>query len=398
MSLRDSSRQMMLIARKDLQGTFRSKMGLAAVIIAPLIMMALLGYVFPSVGKLHDIPFAVVNGDERAAERDSPSSLFLGRFASENEASHSFVLRQYATEKEARAALRSRDISGVLIIPPGFSDIAERGINVNPLTVLYDQSNPTLGRLVAGEASRIVGTLGQKEAVDNVQQSTRYRTDASAEAFIQPYETHVTGATAVSPSYFQFLAPGLMTLMAVGAVMSGLPASFNTEKNKGTLDTLLVAPIGRWTLIMGKVLAQFARGLFQSCVLFALAMLIFGVRLGGSLPLALFILVLTIASFVGLGVLLTSLAATDEGSGLGMLFYLPSLLLAGVVFPIEQLPIALQYVSKALPLTYAVTAMRKVMILGADITDVIPELLILVAFGVVSFLLAGRVFNRAFTR
>lgn len=398
MTFADAARQALLVARKDLQGTFRSKMGLAAIILAPLLMMMLLGYVFPSVGAIHDIPFGIVNADERADDPRSPSSHFVQRFASENEVVGSFVLLQFETEDDARAALRARDVRGVLIIPPGFSENADTGIRVNPLQVLYDQSNPSLGRLVAGEASRIVAKLGEEEAIENVQGSTRYRTDSSAEAFIQPYETTVSGATAVSPSYFQFLAPGLMTLMAGGAVMSGLPASFNTEKSKGTLDTLLVAPIGRWTLIMGKVLAQFARGIFQAAVLFGLAMFLFDVSLGGSLLLASFVLVFTIASFVGIGVLLTSLAANDEGGGLGMLFYLPSLLLAGVMFPIEQLPIALQWVSKALPLTYAVTAMRKVMILGAGIQDILPEMLILLAFGVASFAFAGHVFRRAFTK
>lgn len=398
MSARAAVHQALLVARKDLQGTFRSKAGIVTLIAAPLIMMALLGYVFPNVGSIHDVPFAVVNNDAESADRWSPSNTFLGRFAAANDRSGSFELLQYASEADAREALRQRDVRGILLLPENFSAVAREGAAVNTLTILYDQSNPALGRLIGGEAARMVAQLGAEDARDNVQQSTRYRTDASAEAFISPYSAQVRGATIASPSYFQFLAPGLMTLMAVGAVMSGLPASFNTEKSRGTLDSLLVAPIGRWTLIAGKVLAQFARGILQAGILFLLAILLFGVKIAGSLGVAALLLILTIVAFVGIGVLLTSLAALDEGGGLGMLFYLPALLLSGVVFPIEQLPIALQWVSKVIPLTYAVTAMRKVMILGAGLGDILPEILILCAFGVVSFAFAGRYFNRAFTR
>ncbi|HUR69747.1 MAG TPA: ABC transporter permease [Candidatus Thermoplasmatota archaeon] len=398
MSAGETLRQVGLIAGKDLRATLRSKAALAAIIIAPLIMMTLLGYVFPSVGKVEDIPFALVNADDEASVATSPSNLFLEKFVSVNEDSRSFILYQYTTEEAAREALRSRDVRGILIVPPGFSDASRAGTQPATLRILYDQSNPALGRLVAGEAGRIVAGIGTQEAIENVQRSTRYRSDASAETFLQPYRSEASGSTAVSPSYFQFLAPGLMTLMAVGAVMSGLPASFNTEKTTGTLDTLLVAPVNRWTLIAGKVVAQFARGLFQAGILFGLAMLLFGVKIGGSLGVAGLILILTISSFVGIGVLLTALAASDEGGGLGMLFYLPALLLSGVMFPIEQLPTVLQWISRALPLTYAVTAMRKVMILGAGLGDVLPEILILLAFGIVSFAFAGRAFNRAMTR
>jgi ABC-2 type transport system permease protein len=76
----------------------------------------------------------------------------------------------------------------------------------------------------------------------------------------------------------------------------------------------------------------------------------------------------------------------------------PMMFLTGVFFPIQQMPWFMQWISNILPLTYAVTAMRKVMILGAGVQDIIPELAILIGFGVVMLLIAIPVFRRAMTR
>lgn len=398
MNASETARHAGLIALKDLRDTFRSRVGVVTLVAAPLIMMVLLGYVFPSVGSLEDQPLAVVNLDEEAADPQSPSSAFLGRLAAANEERGAFVLLLYGSEEEAREALRGRDVGGILVVPPTFSADSRHGGLVSTITVLYDQSNPGLGRLVAGEAARLVDQLAAEEGRENVRHATRISSEEAVSAFVRPYVATARAASVAPPSYFQFLAPGLMTMMATSAVMTGLPASFRKERDRGTLDTLLVAPVGRWTLIAGKIIAQVARGFFQAAVLFVLAILVFDVTIAGSLTLVLLTLVLTVLSFVGIGVLLTALSADEDGGGFTGMIFLPMLFLSGVIFPVEQLPGPLQLVSKLIPLSYAVAAMRKIMILGAGIGDVLPELAILAVFGAVSLAIAGPVFVRAFTK
>lgn len=397
-ALVETARHAGLIAKKDLRDTFRSRAGVVSLVAAPLIMMVLLGYVFPSVGLLEDAPLAVVNLDEEAGDESSPSNVFVGRLAAKNAERGAFTLYRFESEADAREALRSRDVGGILLVPPTFSEDSRHGGLVTTITVLYDQSNPALGRLVAGEAARLVDEIAAEDGRENVRHSTRISSEEAVSAFVRPYVATARAASVAPPSYFQFLAPGLMTMMAVSAVMTGLPASFRKEKDRGTLDTLLVAPVGRWTLIGGKILAQVARGFFQSAVLIVLAVVFFDVAIAGSLALALFALVLTVVSFVGIGVLLTALSADDDGAGFTSMIFLPFLFLSGVIFPVEQLPGPLQVVSKLIPLSYAVAAMRKIMILGAGITDVLPELAILAIFGAVSLAISGPVFVRAFTR
>ncbi len=174
-----------------------------------------------------------------------------------------------------------------------------------------------------------------------------------------------------------------MMIVMMGA-MTGIPRAIAHEKEIGTFDGILAAPVNDLSIIMGKTLAQTVRGFIQGIIVMIIAILIFGVSVQGSLPLTGVVLLLGIFSFIGLGILLTSLSNNEEtASILMMVLQFPMMFLTGIFFPIQQMPWFMQYLSQLLPLTYAVTAMRKVMILGAGIEDVVPEVVILIAFGAV---------------
>jgi ABC-2 type transport system permease protein len=104
-------------------------------------------------------------------------------------------------------------------------------------------------------------------------------------------------------------------------------------------------------------------------------------------------------SFVGLGVVLTSFAKDQETAMMIMMTLMfPMMFLSGVFFPVQQMPWYMQAISKALPLTYAADALRKVMVLGAGIPQITTELTVLITFGVVMTAIAVPVFKRAMTR
>jgi ABC-2 type transport system permease protein len=161
----------------------------------------------------------------------------------------------------------------------------------------------------------------------------------------------------------------------------------------------MVAPINRLSIILGKTLAQTARGLLQGTLILVLATILFGVTIHGSLLLVFGLLVLGVFSFVGLGVVLTSFAKDQETAMMIMMTLMfPMMFLSGVFFPIQQMPWYMQDISKVLPLTYAAQALREVMVLGAGISAISTEVTILVVFGVVMTTIAVPVFRRAMTR
>jgi len=188
-------------------------------------------------------------------------------------------------------------------------------------------------------------------------------------------------------------------MVVMMALMTGLPHAISYEKDMGTLDGMLAAPINRLSIILGKVMAQTVRGMIQGFIILLLAVLLFGVVIEGSILLVIFLILLTVFSFVGLGILITSFTENEETATMVMMTLMfPMMFLSGVFFPLQQMPWYMQGIAHFLPLTYATTALRKVMVLGADIPAVGTEILILVGFGIVLLLIAVPMFKRAMSR
>jgi ABC-2 type transport system permease protein len=127
-----------------------------------------------------------------------------------------------------------------------------------------------------------------------------------------------------------------------------------------------------------------------------MAILVFGITIRGNPLLIAAILVIGTLSFLGLGIVATALTKEQESAQLVLgLLQFPMMFLSGVLFPVEQMPSFLQTVSRVLPLTYAVEALRKVMILGAGLDAILGPLTILIALGVVTMTLGVPLFDRA---
>jgi ABC-2 type transport system permease protein len=190
-----------------------------------------------------------------------------------------------------------------------------------------------------------------------------------------------------------------MAMTVMMSVMTGLPVAISQEKEVGTMDGMMVAPINRLSIILGKTLGQTARGLLQGVIIFLLAIGLFGVAIQGSVLLVFAMLLLGVFSFVGLGIVITSFTKDQETAQMLMMTLMfPMMFLSGVFFPIQQMPWYMQDISKVLPLTYASDALRKVMVLGAGVSQISTDLLVLIAFGAVMIAIAVPVFRRMMTR
>jgi ABC-2 type transport system permease protein len=139
--------------------------------------------------------------------------------------------------------------------------------------------------------------------------------------------------------------------------------------------------------------------MIQGFIILFLAVVLFGVIIEGNILLVIFLILLTVFSFVGLGILITSFTENEETATMVMMTLMfPMMFLSGVFFPLQQMPWYMQGLAKFLPLTYATTALRKVMVLGADISAVGTEVLILVAFGIVLLAIAVPMFRQAMSK
>jgi ABC-2 type transport system permease protein len=244
----------------------------------------------------------------------------------------------------------------------------------------------------------VVSRMGTEKAVSSVNATTGLDRNSSV-ALVTPYMIHNKGTVSGNPSYFQFLAPGMMMMVVMFSVMLGLPRAISHEKEAGTFDGILAAPTSRFSIILGKTIAQSVRGIIQGAVVLLLALVIFGVTINGSILLVFALLLLGIFSFIGIGIAITAGAKDEEtAQTFMMILQFPMMFLSGIFFPVEQMPSILQWVSKVLPLTYAAQAMRKVIVLGAGVEDIVFEIVVMFVFGLVMLVVAIPLFKRAMTR
>ena len=188
-------------------------------------------------------------------------------------------------------------------------------------------------------------------------------------------------------------------MVVMMTVMTGIPEAISKEKEMGTFDGMLSAPINQISIIIGKTMALCTRGFIQCIIILLIAILIFGVTFQGSLLLAFLMLLLAIFSFIGVGILAISMSGDQASSTMIVnLLMFPMMFLGGVFYPIQQMPGFMQTIAQFIPITYAADAMRKIILLNAGIGDIMYQIIILVAFGVVTMAIAVPLFRKSMTR
>jgi ABC-2 type transport system permease protein len=392
MSAKNVFRHSLWICWKDLLEFSRSKLRLVMLVLMPLFMMVVVGFIFPSGSSISDTPIALANMDN-----GSMGTSFITQLNAINNKTGMMKLSTAKDYDDIKNMLQNNEINGGIIISENFSSNLLAG-KQGYITVVIDQSNPQMSLTIQGVLSKTIESMGEQMAIHQL--NIKYNVSTTqATSMVKPYTVQSQGIVAGEPNYFQFVAPGIIAMVVMMALMTGLPHAISYEKDIGTLDGMLAAPINRLSIILGKVIAQTIRGMIQGFIILILAVVLFGVVIEGNILLVIFLILLTVFSFVGLGILITSFTENEETATMVMMTLMfPMMFLSGVFFPLQQMPWYMQGIAHFLPLTYATTALRKVMVLGADISAVGTEILILVGFGIVLLLIAVPMFKRAMSR
>jgi ABC-2 type transport system permease protein len=391
MAMGDILRHSFWISWKDLVDLWRNRMALVMLILMPLFMMVMVGYIFPDESSLEGSPIGLANNDEGPY-----GAVFAQQLSLIAEQTGMMELKNRSGFEDIKDGILEGELYGGVIIPTDFSTRASDNGTQAPIEIVTDQSNPQMSLTLEAVLAQVVEELGKQNAIQEVSRIDPNIDIVEASIIVEPYTVERKGLVPGSPSYFDFIAPGIMAMTVMMSVMTGLPHAISYEKEFGTLDGMMVSPINRMAIILGKTLAQTARGLIQGLLILALAILIFGVTIQGNFALVLLLLILGVFSFVGLGIVITSFAKDEQTATMVMMTLMfPMMFLSGVFFPLQQMPEFMQYIAWALPLTYATSALRKVMVLGADVTTISTEVIILLLFGAVLLAIAVPLFKRA---
>ncbi|HHF08613.1 MAG: ABC transporter permease [Thermotogae bacterium] len=351
------------IAFKDLKYFFRSRIAIFAFLIMPIFMMLMTGYIFPKMQSGANVKVAVYSLDSGF------------RKMMENKKTENFIFVD--SEEELKQFLLDEKADVAMVIPEGFLSAMLKKQEIK-VRLIPSPSNPQMAMAAAqGITASIGGSIGNMN-----------------DKFTLEMENPGGGEF----NYYSFMAPGIMAMVAIMSVVNGLAAAITTEKERGTLDGILTTPIPRYSIVLGKTLAQGIRGILQAIIILLIAVFLFGATVQGSILLALFVLVLGIMSFIGVGIIITAGAPDQETSQMILTTLMfPMMFLSGVFFPVNQMPSFMQSISKFFPLTYAAEALRKVMVLGGTFQNISGDVIILLIFSVITFSLAVPLFGKLTT-
>jgi ABC-2 type transport system permease protein len=269
-----------------------------------------------------------------------------------------------------------------VVIPPDFSeDLHAR--RPAQLQVLVDATDP----LLATSAVNAATAIGQSRSLDlsiRVLESMGISSppDALLDVRVRAwYNPDMVSAL--------FIVPGLIGAMLMQTTMTIVAAVIVREKERGTLEALIVSPIRRWELILGKLVPNIAVAYAQMTLALVIGVLFFGVPIRGSLPLLYLLSLVFITGSLGLGIYISTLAETQhQAMQISFFFLLPGIYLSGLLFPIEGMPPVGQVLAHLMPLTYYLQILRGILLKGIGITYLWSQLLILAAFGAVVFTLS----------
>lgn len=366
------------LIRKEFIQILRDPRTLALILVIPVMQLFLIGYA--ATNDVRNVPLAVFDQDRgpearRLLDAYRAADYFQLRFEAGSEAE----LRQFIDRGEARAGL---------IIPPDFSN---RLLSEEPGQVVFvlDGSDPT----VASTSLSAAQMIGQSLGVELMTRRLERRGQVSA--LVQPVDvrTQVWYNPDLVSAYF--MIPGVigMILYALTSILTA--TAIVRERERGTIEQLIVTPIRPWELVIGKMLPYILLALLNTLEVIAIGSWWFHVPVRSDLGLIMLLSALFLLSGLGIGLFASTIASTQQEAMLIVwMTLLPAIFLSGFFFPLEAMPKLLQWISSLFPLRYYLVIIRSLMMKGVGIAALKNEIIALAVFGSGILLVASLRFRK----
>ncbi len=358
-----------IIAKEFLQ-LWRDRLALTLMLFVPVVMLFIFGWAINT--DVKHVPTAVLD-----QSRSIEARRLLEAFAN----SQYFDLRHDAASyRELTRLIDSGRAKVGIVIPPDFDrQLARRAVEVQ---VIVDASDPQ----VATSAMNAATALGAQRALDVLA-----RTTDSAVLRGRPAPVDVRVRAWYNPDLLSamFIVPGLIGALLMQTTVSVMAISIVRERERGTLEALVVSPIRRWELLVGKIAPNLLVAYGQMTMALLVAHFVFEVPVRGSLALLYALSAVFMWGTLGVGIYLSAVARTvPQAMQLSFLTFLPSIYLSGLLFPIEGMPRGAQLLASVIPLTYYLRVVRGIVLKGIGLADLWADLLPLAVFGAVVFTLS----------
>ena len=354
------------IVRKEFVQLFRDRRMLALILVIPLVQLFLLGYA--SNTDLRDVPMAVFDQSHTAAARALLDAYRVTDYFK--------VAYEVGSDAELRSLIETGQAAMGLIIPPDYATQLNAG--QAQVALIVDGSDASK----AGTVLSVSQLIAQNHATRLfAAKLTRSGVNLTLQLPVELRTTVWYNPDMVSA---YFMIPGVigMILYAITAILTA--TAVVRERERGTIEQLIVTPIRPWELVVGKILPYVILGLFDAAEVIAVGHWWFGVPVRGSLLLIAGVSALFLFSGLGIGLFASTIANTQQEAMLTVFMtILPAIFLAGFFFPLENMPMFLQVVSYIIPLRYFLKIIRVLLLKGVGLESIQGDVLALVAFGVV---------------
>ena len=355
--------------RKELLQLKRDRLTFAMMTGIPAIQLLLFGFAIQT--DVRHLPTVVL--DESATQE---SRALIDRVVNTGNFD---LVGMVADREEVRRAIESGRAYAALVIPPEYARDLKRGRTARA-QMIVDAADP----MASGAAMSGASLAGQAESMERMPGLRALPVQMAVRPWYNPGLESST-----------FIVPGIIGVLLSMTLVLITSMAIVRERERGTLEQLVVTPIGRTSIMLGKLIPFLLIGYVQITVVLLLGKLVFHVPIRGSLiTFYTFSLPFMVAS-LGVGLLISTLVKTQaQAVQLGFFYLMPNILLSGFMFPRIAMPEVAQWIGAALPLTYYLTMLRGILLKGVETRSLVNEALILTAFSVVLIGLAVRRFHK----
>lgn len=372
------NKRLFSLIRKEFIQIWRDPRTLMLVIAIPVMQLLLMGYAATT--DVRNIPMAVLDQD-----RGAPARELLDAYRA---ADYFHIALEVDSEDEMQVAIDQGEAKVGLLIPADYSQRL-KGEGSAHVAFILDGSDPTIASTSLSAAQLIAQAYATQVTVD---QRARFSVSAIPDT---PVEVHTQVWYNPDMIDAYFMVPGVIgtILYALTSILTA--TAVVRERERGTIEQLIVTPIRPWELVVGKILPYVVLALINTLEVLAIGSMLFDVPIRGELGAIMLLSGLFLLSGLGVGLLVSTISNTQQEAMLSAFFtYLPSIFLSGFFFPIEAMPRVLQWISTVIPLRYYLIIIRSLLIKGVEMRALQDEIVALLVFGVVMMTLAAVRFRK----
>ena len=364
-------KQLLSFIKKEFLHIFRDTWTMMIILALPVVMMLLFGYAVSTEIKNTNIGVLNLSKDEitnNIVERLDKSEYFS-------------LAKNYSSYNEVESSFRRSEVGVVIVFDENFSENLLH-LNKADVQIIADASDPNTARTLVSYVTNIVA---QSLKDLNKTPQTNYQITPEVKLLYNP----------LMKSSYNFV-PGVMgfILILVCAMMTSV--SIVREKERGTMELLLVSPTRPIIIILAKVAPYFIISFINLLTILTVSYFVMGVPINGSLFWIFVLSIIYIFVSLSLGLLISTVAKTQLTALLfsGLILLMPTMLLSGMLFNVESMPLILQVISQFMPAKWFISAMRKLMIMGVDVKYVLKEMGVLVLMAVVFVTISLKKFKK----